>query len=226
MITQCITMGRRPDLLRQTLESQTGDLAALPCLAVNDFGDEATNQVFRELRPNGRIVGPDQHMGHHSAVDLMYQQVETPYIFHNEDDWQFDRSDFLQQASELLNADPRISVVCVRAFDDFPFSEQERGKAVEESISGISYLRLTEMHDQWFGYTFNPHLARKSLWQDFGQFSRVKKERHISREMRADGKFVAFLRPPACHHIGEDLSVANKPPSKFKRFKNWIRGRS
>lgn len=224
MITQCLTIGRRPDLLRRTLESQTGTLAELPCLAVNDFGDEETNQVFRELRPNGRIVGPGHHVGHHKAVDAMYSEVETPYIFHNEDDWQFDRSDFLQDAMVLLDADPKISAVCVRAMEDFPFSDEERSKIAKDEAGGVSYFRLTDLHPQWHGYTFNPHLTRTTLWQEIGPFATMKKERHISRKLRAEGRFVAFLSPPACAHIGEDRSVANAPPSLFKRVKNLIRG--
>lgn len=38
-ITVCMTMGRRPDLLRQTFESLGAELDGLPVLAINDFGD-------------------------------------------------------------------------------------------------------------------------------------------------------------------------------------------
>ena len=49
LVTACITMGRRPQLLRETLRSLLPLLSSMPVLAVNDFGDDETNAVFREL---------------------------------------------------------------------------------------------------------------------------------------------------------------------------------
>jgi len=77
-ITLCLTIGRRPDLLRQTLETLVG-LPPLPVLAINDFGDAETNAVFREMCQQGRLIEPGRHLGHHGAVDLMYAEVKTPY---------------------------------------------------------------------------------------------------------------------------------------------------
>src|SRR5690606_30234712 len=70
-ITMCLTIGRRPDLLRQTLETLRG-LPPLPVIAINDFRDEETNAVFREFYPEGLLLDPGRHLGHHGAVDAMY----------------------------------------------------------------------------------------------------------------------------------------------------------
>jgi len=55
-VTICITMGLRPDLLRQNLESLHPLIAELPVLAVNDFGDTETNQAFADICPAGELV--------------------------------------------------------------------------------------------------------------------------------------------------------------------------
>jgi hypothetical protein len=222
-ITLCFTIGRRPDLLRQTLES-LGALRNLPALAINDFGDAETSAVFLEMCPNGRIVGPGHHLGHHPAVDAMYAEVKTPYIFHNEDDWAFSRTDFLEDAIKLLQAEPQVSAVCFRATKDMPLSDADRNKIVEAEAAGIKYQRLDALHSQWHGFTFNPHLSRSDLWRENGPYSKFEKERHISRFLRAKSKFVAFMLPEACRHIGDGRSTVARKPTRLKRLKNWIRG--
>lgn len=224
-VTHCLTIGRRPDLLRQTLES-LHDLRDLPTLAINDFGDAETSAVLTEMCPYGRIVGPGIHLGHHPAVDEMYAHVETPFIFHDEDDWGYSRTDFLADGLRLLETDPMISVVCFRGTDDMPLSDADRAKIVVEECDGIRFQRLDGLHDQWHGYSFNPHLIRKELWQQIGGFSQFEKERHLSRFLRRKGFYVAFMLPEACRHIGEGrTTLARSPTWKWtKKFKNWMRG--
>lgn len=225
-ITHCLTIGRRPDLLRQTLAS-LGPLRDLPTLAINDFGDEASTAVLRECCPQGRMTGPGHHLGHHPAVDAMYAEVRTPYIFHDEDDWHFSRTDFLGAALRLLEAEPAISVVCLRATLDMPLDPADRAKIVTEARAGIRYERLDALHPQWHGFTFNPHLVRRTMWEELGGYARFAKERHLSRHLRAQGRHVAFLLPEACRHIGEGRSTVWQKPDgsgTLARIRTWLRG--
>ncbi|MBL4915626.1 hypothetical protein [Szabonella alba] len=223
-ITLCLTIGRRPDLLRRTFESLQG-LPQIPVLAINDFGDEETNAVFREMCPHGRLIEPGRHLGHHAAVDLMYAEVKTPYIFHGEDDWGFTRTDFLEDALTLLQSDPFISLVCFRATKDIPLSDVDRKLVVTETRGNIVIERMEAVHEQWHGFSFNPHLSEKRLWEELGGFSQFRKERHVSRFLRAKGRYVVFLIPEACRHIGDDgRSTTPGRNSLFRRFKKWMRG--
>jgi len=222
-ITLCLTIGRRPDLLRRTLETLNG-LPALPVLAINDFGDAETNAVFLEMCPQGRLIEPGRHLGHHGAVDVMYAEVKTPYIFHCEDDWGFSRTDFLNDALRLLQTDPMISVVCFRATKDIPLSDEDRALVATETRGDLLLQRMEAVHQQWHGFSFNPHLAEKRLWEELGGFSQFEKERHVSRFLRAQGHYVAFLLPEACRHIGDGRSSTPGRDSLFQRFKKWMRG--
>lgn len=221
-VMHCITIGNRPDLLRQTLESLRA-LQNLSTLAINDFNDAETNQVFKEMCPLGRIVNLGRHVGHHRAIDALYSNVATPYILHNEDDWEFSRTDFLQDALNLLETEPNISAVCLRTTDDMPLAKDEREKIVSTEIGGVYFKRLDNLRDQWHSFTFNPHLCRKSMWQGLDGYSKFEKERHLSRHLKRKGKFVAFLMPEACRHIDEGRSTT-WIPSQFRRFEAWLRG--
>lgn len=207
-VTLCLTVGKRPDLLKKTLDSLLGLNRFSHIIAINDFRDEATNEMFRSLCPQGQLICLDHQIGHHKAVDLMYAQIKTPYVLHCEDDWIFDSSIDLESAIHLLENDPRISQVCFRKIVDFNLSETDRSKVLEVHDAIQPYFRMDSLHNQWHGYTFNPHLAKLDLWKSLGGFHKFDKERHISRHLRSQSLFTAYMNPGSCVHIGELQSVS------------------
>ena len=217
-ITLCITMGRRPELLKQTLESLFQFYTFENVIAVNDFGDEATSQVFKEICPHGQLLHLEQQQGHHQAVDLMYAHVTTPYVFHCEDDWLFTSAPNLDVARVLLEL-TYVSTFCFRQLNLADYEPREQQKIQLSEYQGIPFYHLEQLDSQWHGYGFNPHLAKLSLWQSCGGFSQFKKERHISRYLRAQGKHVVMEYPGSCEHIGNGLSVSHA--NHIQRFSRW-----
>jgi glycosyltransferase involved in cell wall biosynthesis len=207
-ITLCITMGRRPELLRRTLESLNQWCTFEKVIAINDFRDDATNQVFLEVFPNSELISLTEQLGHHGAVDYMYAKVETPYVFHCEDDWLFDAPFNFEAMKDLLSTNKSVSQICFRKMSDFSADDVDPEKVVEVVSPQMSYLRLDHLHKQWHGYTFNPHLVSRQLWAELGGFGSFKKERHISRAVRAQGRYVAYLNPGNCSHLGDAQSVS------------------
>jgi hypothetical protein len=230
-VTLCLTIGKRPDLLKRTLDSLLCQVQFSSIIAINDFRDEATNDMFRTLCPEGQLISLDHQLGHHKAADYMYERITTPYVLHCEDDWLFDSSIDLNSAMRLLDSDPQISQVCLRKISDFHLSEADRARVLEVQHAAQPYYRMDPLHAQWHGYTFNPHLAKLDLWNSLGGFSQFEKERHISRNLRSKGRFTAYIKPGCCEHIGELKSVSpSAPPSTGlrlwrKRLKALLLGR-
>lgn len=222
-IALCLTIGRRPELLRQTLQSLLGRAEFKQIIAINDFRDEATNEVFRNLCPSGTLISLPEQLGHHRAVDAMYAKVQTPYILHCEDDWLFDQDLKIADSIQLLNTCPEISTVCLRKYADFGHDAEVVAQTFTQEINGIAYRRLDQTHKQWHGYTFNPHIASIDLWKKTGSFAQFKKERHFSRALRKLGQYVAYLEPGACHHIGELDSVSNPVRPAGSGLGNFIK---
>lgn len=224
-ITLCLTIGKRPDLLHQTLTSLLEKYHFENIIAINDFGDKETNDVFLDLCPHGILLNQENHIGHHRAVDKMYQCVTTDYIFHCEDDWYFDSELNIASYIELLKTDPCITSVCLRKILDFPFSDEDLMKVEYLDTIPVKAAKLTALHEQWHGYTFNPHIISVDTWKEIGNFSTYKKERHISRWLRKKGKYVLFLKEGVCYHIGENNSIANPPKTNiFVQMKAKIFG--
>lgn len=212
-ITLCLTIGKRPNELRQTLTSLLDKVAFTHIIAINDFGDEQTNAVFCDLCPQGELICLGYNMGHHKACDYMYAKIKTPYVFHCEDDWLFDSAPNIEQIIALLDSMPHISAVTLRNIDDMGLSPEEMKLVRYVSTSFIDIAYFSDIHKQWYGYSFNPHIARLDTWQSLGSFTKFKKERHISRTLRQQNKDMVFLAHGNCRHIGWENSLSN-PPKK------------
>lgn len=224
-VTLCLTIGRRPELLRQTLTSLMGLCHFAKVIAINDFRDQETNDMFMSLCPEGQLISLDKQLGHHGAVDFMYQQVTTQYVLHCEDDWLFDARLDIQRAMDLLNSDSKISQVCLRDISDFQFPTEIELQLTSMKTAASQYFRLDSTHPQWHGYTFNPHIALLETWKNLGGFSRFKKERHISRHLRKQEMFTVYIDPGSCVHIGDELSVSNDlaKPNRMRLLRKKIK---
>lgn len=213
-ITLCLTIGKRPDELRQTLQSLLSKVQFKHIIAINDFGDEQSNAVFHELCPQGELINLGYNLGHHKAVDLMYGKVTTPYVMHCEDDWEFDSVPKFDDILKFLVSEPNISMVCLRKMSDISFDKQQQSQIIHRSTGYLDIVEIHTIHEQWYGYTFNPHIASINTWKELAPFAKFKKERHISRIFRSKNKHLVYLEQGNCHHIGFD-SVANPQPTTF-----------
>lgn len=209
-ITTCITMGLRPDLLQETFESLSPELQSLPIVAINDFGDTETNDMFHSLWPNGTLIDKGGRIGHTKAIDAIYEHVKTPYVFHIEDDWGFTNCDFVQPAIDVLDADSDVSMVCLRALADFKLKPEKAEQVMDETVAGHLINRMDNIDPDWHGYTFNPHISRLSLWKEIGGFSQFRGEKKVSIHFRQMGKHVAYLQPGYCGHIGGGASARRR----------------
>lgn len=85
-ITLCLTIGNRPEPLEKTLMSLLPRIEFQHIIAINDFRDTPTNEMFLKMCPQGTLINLPKQVGHHQAVDAMYKLVKTKYVFHCEDD--------------------------------------------------------------------------------------------------------------------------------------------
>lgn len=221
-VTLCITMGRRPEVLQKTLATLFANTQFEYVVAINDFRDSDTNNVFQSICPRGHLISLDRQLGHHAAVDYMYKYVTTPWVFHCEDDWLFQKPLDLDRLVGVLQSHQWMSGICFRQLTDFQLSPQDADKVVFEKYGGLGFYRLDSVHKQWHGYTFNPHLASVDLWRSTGPFSCFKKERHISRQIRKQGFVMPYLIDGGCSHLGAENSVSHPVREQKSLLRRWL----
>ena len=110
--TVVLTSCGRFDLLERTLTSLlsrlTGPLAGI--VLIEDSGDPAVHDVVSRFGGIEVIVN-DPPLGQIKSIDRAYSRVETEWIFHCEDDWEFCRDGFIEESFDILKEFERFSTV-------------------------------------------------------------------------------------------------------------------
>ena len=117
-----------------------------------------TNKVFQEIVPHGVIVKHISKKNHHKALDELYSNVTTKYIFHCEDDWIFSSTDFVDKSINILQEFPNVSSVSFRDINDFSFTADQLNERLIIEENNLRYTRLDPLHDQWYGFSLNPNI--------------------------------------------------------------------
>jgi hypothetical protein len=208
-VTVCLTACGRPDLLAATLESffEFNTYPVARFIIYEDSGTDCNTELQAKY-PDIEWLAGKERIGQIKAIDTMYQMVETPYIFHMEEDWQFYKKGFIESSMAILELDPMISMVWIREKEDtnqHPIIWQQDHGIMKTNHNGL-----------WSGFCFNPGLRRLSDYKRFGaygnhtQFSRVKPwaaEADISKLYAAGGFRAAILKTGYVKHIGEGRHV-------------------
>lgn len=204
-VTCVLTSCGRFDLLRATLDSFLAHHRPARFLVAEDSADEAFARQVRDRYPQVEVLVNQPRLGQHRSIDRAYAQVSTPFIFHMEDDFRFDRPVDVAEAVALVESDHAISSVCFRRFDTLKLRHRLFARRFAHGVN--QYARMRRAHRDWYGFTFNPSVLRRDLWTERGPYQGYRNERAISRAMKDQGLGVVFQLPGAAVHIGSGRSV-------------------
>lgn len=156
-VTVVITSCDRHDLLERTLKS---------LLTFNTYGFVSEIIVVEDgfsdpwqicARYGAKLLRTGGRRGQSYAIDLAYDAVRTPYVFHCEDDWEFFRHGFMERSLEILRVDLACVCVWLRAWGD------TNGHPLRFRSDDGTYGILSFNYDNvWNGFTWNPSLRRLS----------------------------------------------------------------
>jgi hypothetical protein len=231
--TVVITSCQRFDLLHASLLSLKAHLDVAPqrWIVVEDSADAGVHACISSAGVDATVLLNGARTGQMQSIDRAYSQVDTPYVFHSEDDWSFHRSGFIAESHALLEAHPKLSMVGLRSRADQNPLVRNMPALVH---AGIGYFVLDpKLHPEYFSYCFNPGLRRLSDYHALGPFTPMGHEADVSWVFKQQGFAIANLENPAVRHIGEDRHVndptqppkARTLPQKLMRSmrKRWKR---
>jgi len=163
-VTFVLTSCNRPDLLEKTLDSffKFNTYPIKKYVVIEDSGKPNINDHLKEKYKDHNFVWIDnpKNLGQMKSIDLAYAHVDTEYIFHCEEDWEFYRSGFIEDSLEVLESNKKIIQVWLREVNDtngHPLDPQYYASSI-----GGKKFRLLAMHyfSVWNGFSFNPGLRR------------------------------------------------------------------
>jgi hypothetical protein len=223
-LTVCITSCGRLDLLAETLRTFRLYNRGGRYLLSEDSTNPAVIEEAKRRYPEITVMSGPERLGLMGSIDRLYSAVETPYIFHLEDDWHFDGPVDWQAAIALLEQNDKVSNVIVRAFDEIKANLRARSDRIE--CAGASFqLMRQNAHPEFFGWSSNPGLIKTSLYHAYKPFKRMLHDQ-MSGAIKKDGRTAAFLLPGVARHAGHGRNVADPmmPAKPKSRVKKWIRG--
>jgi GR25 family glycosyltransferase involved in LPS biosynthesis len=227
LVTFTVTTCKRLALFKQTMNSFLQCCLDKELIArwicVDDNSSAEDRAEMAELYPFMEFhhKGPDRK-GHPQSMNLILDLVETPFVFHMEDDWKFFRQDmFISKCMQIVTSDERYGQCLInrnyaeelgkdivggirREFDGHPFYEHEYLTKAEE------IAEFEQQHGKhcfttyyWPHYSLRPSLIRRAAMQDIGRFQTDVAHFEMHYAWRYASKYVSVFLPDIyCVHIG------------------------
>lgn len=198
------------DLLQRTVDSflQHNTYPISQSILIEDSCDDAVHDHVLSAfgDPFDTIIFNKPKLGQIKSIDAAYEKVETPYVFHCEDDWLFLRPGFIEDSFSVLETDRQMITVWLR--DRNVYAAERIGSDKYVTDQGVSYRTVNaEADPDWHGFTFNPGLRRHADYLRIKPFDDVGHEYEINKRYFELGYRAAILDNPATEHIGWRRSV-------------------
>ncbi len=209
-----LTSCGRFDLLRQTVESflRFADIPPTQFIIVEDSGDEKVREVLADLDFEFDFIINRPKLGQAAAIDAGYAKVNTPFIFHCEDDWLFFRSGFIAESFMLLQKFPKGSVVLLRGRDE---RKQLLTLPYEKYEDILFFCTYPKLHEKFFGYSYNPGLRRLADYKRIAPIADIGGEELVSWVFKQLGFYSVHLEIPAVVHLGWGQTTLEQRPKTF-----------
>jgi hypothetical protein len=227
-ITLVITSCNRHALLRQTLQSflDCTDVTPEATIIVEDSTEPAPAWIrenpFRSMEI--QWVANEQRMGQIYSIDRAYSLVKTDYIFHCEDDWNFQESSgaWMSRSKAILEKYPNIIQVSLRGNTGW----HDLCDPDEIDPRANFKLAMPYWRGCWGGIAFNPGLRRLSDYKKLGSYGRhvaygthgLKHEAQLSKMLLDQGYRIADLNQPIITHTGGTCSRAIEPLDRMPKI--------
>ncbi|MEL7164021.1 MAG: glycosyltransferase family 2 protein [Pseudomonadota bacterium] len=204
--TIVLTSCKRPDVLAETLQSITAcDLSAVKRIIVIEDSDDLTiGQVVADALGDTPhlFLQNDRNLGQIASIDRAYAHVDTPFIYHCEDDWVFPTSLFIDESRAILSAQPDIHAVMLRDWAEAP---EAQNRAAPAEVAGVPVrLANPKDHRRWGSFSFNPGLRRTADYTAHAPYASIGPERDLSLHYKLRGFRLAYLEAGNVRHIGFD----------------------
>ena len=216
-ITVVCTSCNRPEMLEKTLDSffKYNTYSIEQFFVIDDSAVIGCNNNMVNKFPLVNFLYNKINIGQIESIDKIYKQITTPYIFHIEEDWQFERSGFIEACLDVIDMDDKIICVWVRHPNDtkHPLLSEIYISPNGYQIQKVSFNFLKD----WHGFTFNPSLKRMKDYPKNGYLSLLddydnprEKEQEISKYYFSKGYYAMAFTTGYCKHIGYYRWYPNK----------------
>ena len=229
MITFTITTCKRLDLFIETMNSFLNCCTDLDLIdywfCVDDNSSESDRIKMKELFPFFTFYfKTEKEKGHSKSMNIIYDNLNTPYFFHLEDDWKFFvEKQYITDCLDILKEDNNYGQCLInKNYAETANCMKISGGEIHHTVLNTRYLihefcenqtdweRFYKKHGNcfncayWSHYSLRPSLCKTSVFKNIGKFN--EKDSHFEREYSNryynQGYRSVFLDGIYCLHIG------------------------
>ena len=223
-ITLMVTSCGRFDLLKRTLETfdrfNTAPIRRV--FITEDSGDEQVRDCIpAHWREHTEFIFNNPKLGQMRSVDAAYQRVETSWIFHCEDDWEFYRPGFVEDSMTVLQARPEILQIWLRSYNhDLRVHSPYIHLGARAIVDGVACYPLISDKPEWQGFSLNPGLRRLEDYRLCAPFAGHGGEKALSQRYSQLNRDALILEADAVMHTGFGLHVQTDVERERKARRN------
>lgn len=199
----------RPDLMEKTLDSFF-KFNKYPIEKYIITEDSMDPEVFEECKRlnaekyNNQLefIFNNVKLGQARSIDLAYSKIETEYVFHCEEDWEFYKGEFIEKSLKVLSNDEQVLQAWIRPKSDKILNDIS--SSIIAKIGGISVRQVLPKSfmvkggmpngtdlivRDYMGFSWNPGLKRMSDYKLLSKgYSSFKAEHLIDGFYRSHPK--------------------------------------
>mmetsp|Transcript_13027 Transcript_13027/g.21087 ORF Transcript_13027/g.21087 Transcript_13027/m.21087 type:complete len:363 (-) Transcript_13027:160-1248(-) len=236
-VTVTLSSCSREPLLRRTLETffKYNSFPIRNFIVVNDCKNNTFMQVMKKQYgecvefhesdvPNN--VARERRIMHNVAK--LHQLVNTTYLFHLEDDWEFYAPGFIEKTVTLLDTQPNLVVALVI---DYTKTSVKQNKTFGwKTVNGIKYgvfNRPAGPGGMFGAYSFNPGLRRTADVQKYSiDFVKLGYEGRLSKYLgKTFGLQMSFLEKGYTVHTGGNWHITDKRRKRKTKLRKKLRSK-
>ena len=219
-VTVVLTACNRADLLEKTLDSffKFNTYPLKRFIIIDDGMNFGCNDFVKtKYEFPIEVIYNNPKLFQIKSIDAAYSMVDTEYIFHMEEDWEFLKPSFIEDSMKVLEADENILQVWLRGVDDSTLPHPWEEGVYE--LEGLKMV-LVKYAGIWNGFSLNPGLKRLSDWKELPNgydgceritpselSGGVTLECDISMEYRRRGRIAMRFLESYVTHIGWDRHI-------------------
>ena len=190
-VTFFLTSCKRHDLLKICLESfqkyNTYPIQRGIIIEDSDQDIGWCRDVLTSI-PQLELINTGGRQGQIKNIDRCYATIDTKYVFHCEDDFEFIKSGFIEPSVMLLESEPKCINVWLTPYDyswedpksgHYTILDQSRKKIDQRqfNLNGVTYWNINNpIIGEWgLGFTFQPSLHRMEDWRSCGGYENLLK---------------------------------------------------
>jgi hypothetical protein len=213
-VTFVLTSCGRIDLLEQTLDSffKYNDYPIKRYIITEDSADFKIFEECERLNKDKydsklEFVFNHEKLGHLMSVDKAYSMVDTEYIFHCQEDWEFLKGDFIEPSIKVLETQPKVIQCWIRPKNDRILNQIEPtvftlpDNVKVRRVLPCSYIVKGAQKDgtdlvvrDYMGFSFNPGVKRISDWKLLKEgYTPILRENLIDKVYREMGYMAVTL---------------------------------